>query len=155
MRSVLLTLVLLSLVLASCTVPGPSEPVAQIKSRQNQWRQKNIRRYRIAVLKIQSIFHAQTNTLVVEDGKVVEQSATCIPAPYEGRECKIQEFDPNEFTVEGLFNTALKYAPESASTKLVVTFDDTYHFPTTISRDNEIAIDDEAFWRVESFEPLE
>lgn len=147
-------ILLLILFLAACTVPGPSEPVALIAAKQNQWHAKNIRRYRISVQKVQAIFHAQTNTLTVQDGAVTAQSATCTPAPFEGRECKIQSFDPNEFTVEGLFKTALQYAPESETYQLRATFDETYHFPKTLSRDQANVADDETFWQVVSFEPL-
>lgn len=148
------TLFILSLLVA-CTIPGPSEPIALIASKQNQWEAQNIRRYRIAVQKVQAIFHAQTNTITVQDGIVTEHSASCTPAPFEGRECKIQSFDPNEFTVEGLFKTALTYAPDSAAQQLRVTFDEKYHFPKTISRDQANVADDETFWRVVSFEPLQ
>jgi len=148
-------LILLSVcVLAGCnfTVPGPSEPDLLIASKQQQWNAKQIRNYRIAVLKVQSIWHAQTNTITVRDGTVVEQSAVCTPAPFEGRECQVQEFDPNEFTVDGLFRTALKYAPESAKHQLRVTFDEENHYPTLISRDDENATDDDTSWSVQSFE---
>jgi hypothetical protein len=147
-------ILLLFLILVACTVPGPSEPVQQIQSKQSQWREKNIRNYRISVMKVQAIFHAQTNTITVQDGQVTDQSAVCTPAPFEGRECKIQEFDANEFTVDGLFKTALMYASESAKYQLRVTFDEQYHFPTTISRDEKEVVDDELFWRVIAFEPL-
>ena len=149
-RSILLAF----LFLVACTVPGPSEPVAQITAQQNQWRAKNITTYRISVMKVQAIFHAQTNTITVENGKVTQQSAICTPAPFEGRECTVQEFDANEFTVDGLFNTALRYAPASEKNQLRVTFDENYFFPTTISRDEKQVVDDELFWRVVAFEPL-
>lgn len=146
---------LLFFLLAACSVPGPSEPVALIASKKNQWQAKNIRSYRIAVQKVQASFHAQTNTITVQDGIVTEQSATCTPAPFEGRQCKIQSFDPNEFTAAGLFNTALTYAPDSEKYQLRVTFDETHHFPKTISRDQAEVMDDETFWRVVSFESLQ
>lgn len=152
MKSALILLVFLFLV--ACEVPGPSEPILQIQGEQRQWRDKNVPNYRISVLKVQAIFHAQTNTITVRDGKVSDQSAFCTPAPFEGRACQVQEFDPDEFTVEGLFETALKYAPESAKNQLLVDFDEEYHYPTRISRDDKDAIDDELLWRVVAFEPI-
>lgn len=154
MRNSVLLILLLFSVLAGCTVPGPSEPDLLIASKQRRWNEKQIRNYRIAVLKVQSIWHAQTNTVTVRDGAVVEQSAVCTPAPFEGRECTVQEFDPNEFTVDGLFRTALQYAPESAKYQLRVTFDEQNHYPTLISRDEELVTDDDTLWRVTSFEVL-
>lgn len=147
-------ILLLFLVLVGCTVPGPSEPDLLIASRQRQWNDQKIRSYRIAVLKVNSIWHAQTHTITVRDGVVTEQSAVCTPAPFEGRECKVNEFDPNKFTVDGLFRTALEYAPDSAKYQLRVTFDEKYHYPTTISRDQANVTDDDIFWRVTSFEVL-
>lgn len=154
MRKIHILILLLFSFVVACAVPGPSEPVLQINSKENQWREKNIRRYRISVLKAQATWHAQTNTLTVEDGKVTEQSATCTPAPSEGRTCTVQPFDTDEFTVDGLFKTARTLGSESAKYQLRVTFDDTYFFPSTISRDVKEVVDDEAFWRVVSFEPL-
>ncbi len=147
-------ILLLFLVLGACTVPGPSEPLAQIQTKQDQWHAKNIRSYRISVLKVQAIFHAQTNTVTVRDGVVTDQFAACTPAPFEGRECRVQEFEANEFTPDGLFQTALAYAPESAKYQLRVTFDEQYFFPATISSDQKEVVDDETFWRVVAFEPL-
>lgn len=150
----ILKFLLFVLLLSACTVPGPSEPVAQITAQQQLWRAQNVRRYRISVMKIQAIFHAQTNTITVEDGRVVDQYATCTPAPFEGRECKVQPFDADEFTVDGLFQTALAAAPESAKYQLRVDFDERYHFPKFISRDQKELVDDETAWRVVAFQPL-
>ncbi len=151
--SLLILLAILFLVACDFTVPGPSEPDLLIASKQSQWQAKNIRSYRISVLKVQAVFHAQTNTITVTDGVVTHSSAICTPSPMEGRACQIQEFNPAEFTVDGLFQTALKYAPESAKYQLRATFDDTYHYPLTISIDQEQVIDDETFYRVVSFQP--
>ena len=147
-------ILLVFLLLGACTVPGPSEPVAQITSKQSQWQAKQIRSYRISVLKVQAVFHAQTNTITVQDGQVVAQSAICTPAPIETRGCEVQAFDPNEFTVDGLFATALKYAPASAKYQLRVTFDETFFFPAFISIDQKELLDDEGVWRVVAFQPL-
>ena len=147
-------LIFLCLLFVACTVPGSSEPVAQIASAQNLWRAQNVRRYRISVLYVNAIFHAQTNTVTVENGRVIDQHAVCTPAPFEGRTCKVEPFDADEFTVDGLFRTALALAPESAKYQLRVDFDDRYHFPAFISRDQKQIVDDETIWRVVAFEPL-
>ncbi|RIK23733.1 MAG: hypothetical protein DCC52_12970 [Chloroflexi bacterium] len=144
----------LSLCVTACTVPGPSEPVAQIASAQNLWRAQNVRRYRIAVQKTNARLRTQTNTLTVEDGRVTHQTATCVPAPREGRTCQVEPFDANEFTVDGLFQTALALAPASAQYNLRVDFDAQYHFPKFISRDEKARADDETTWRVVEFQPL-
>ncbi len=154
MRNIHLFILLLIAFLVACAVPGPSEPVLQIAAKQNQWRAKNIRSYRISVMKVQAVFHAQTNTITVQDDKITQQSAICTPAPMEGRSCDVKEFDPNEFTVNGLFKTALIFAPDSAKYQLRVTFDENYFFPATIARDEKEVVDDELLWRVVAFEPL-
>lgn len=147
-------ILLLFFALVGCTVPGPSEPGLLISSQQRQWNEKQIRNYRIAVLKVEAIWHAQTNTITVQDGTVIDQAAVCTPAPFGGRECQVRGFDSNEFTVDGLFRTALQYAPESAKQQLRVTFDEKYHYPTLISRNVEGVTDDDTVWRVTSFEVL-
>jgi hypothetical protein len=147
-------LIFVLLVACDFTVPGPSEPDLLIASKQSRWQAKQISSYRISVLKVQAVFHAQTNTITVTDGKVTNQSAICTPAPMEGKTCEVQAFDPNEFTVPALFETALRYAPESEKYQLRVTFDDTYNYPTTLSFDQKEVIDDEQFYRVISFQPL-
>lgn len=138
----------------ACSVPGPSEPVAQITAKQAQWREKNIHHYRISVMKVNAIWHAQTNTITVRDDMVEAQSATCTPAPAEGRSCAVQPFAADEYTVAGLFATALRLAPESGKYQLRVTFDDMYAFPKFISSDQKEVVDDETSWQVTAFESL-
>jgi len=147
-------LVVLVVLLGACTVPGPSEPLLLIGSKESQWRQHSIQNYRIAVQKVQSIMHVQTNTVTVENGKVSAQSAECTPAPFERSGCTVQPFDANEFTVDGLFATARALGAESARNQLRVEFDETYAFPRMISRDVAEVTDDETLWRVVEFQPL-
>lgn len=144
----------LILLLAGCTVPGPSEPLSLIGLRESQWRKHAVRDYRIAVQKVQGVMHAQTNTITVRDNRVTAQSAECAPAPFERSGCAVQPFDPNEFTVEGLFATARRLGGESAKNQLRVEFDATYSFPRLISRDVAEIADDETLWRVVEFQPL-
>lgn len=145
---------MLMLLLAGCTVPGPSEPLLLIGSKESQWREHALRDYRIAVQKVQGVMHAQTNTLTVRDNQVTAQSAECTPAPFERSGCTVQPFDPNEFTVAGLFATARQLGAESAKNQLRVEFDETYSFPRLISRDAAEIADDETLWRVVEFQPL-
>lgn len=143
---------LLLLLLAAC---GPDNPVrSQIETAQAQWQAKNVRSYRISVLRVNSIWHAQTNTILVKDGAVVDHSATCVPAPFEGKTCTVREFSADEFTVDGLFKTARAAADNNAANREIkITFDETFHFPDHISTDDPKATDDDSLWRVVAFTP--
>ena len=53
---------------------------------------------------MQSIWHLQTYLIEVSNGEVIH-STTCIPAQIEGRTCEINAYDPNDYTIDGLFET--------------------------------------------------
>jgi hypothetical protein len=125
---------------------------SQIDAAQSQWQAKNVRSYQISVMRVNSIWHAQTNVVVVKDGAVVDKSATCVPAPFEGKTCTVQEFNADEFTIDGLFKTAREIVSQNQGNREVkITFDETFHFPATIVSDDPKAVDDDSMWRVVSF----
>ncbi len=75
--------------LTGCDLIKPLQPLilqAQIGLAEQQWQAQHIAHYRIQVQQISSIWHLQRYTITVQNGDVVDQSATCIPAPIEGRE---------------------------------------------------------------------
>jgi hypothetical protein len=126
----------------------------QIDQAEQQWNGQGITSYRIVVRRINSIWHAQTNTIIVVNGQVTEQSSTCITAPAEPQPCRIRAFDPTEFTVPGLFATARalteKYQPDA----LTFRFDDVYGFPKSMLSNRPNVTDDDEGWGVESFTAL-
>ena len=94
-------------------------------------------------------WHLQNNSVVVRDGKVVSYFATCTPAPAEIEPCSEYAFDPEDFTVPGLFNAA-RTGPEGFTT---VTFHPDYGFPLTIVYDHPQLADEEQLWNVLEFSP--
>ncbi len=141
---------------ASCSLNGPLQPLilqAQIGSAEQRWQAQHIASYRIQVQQMSSIWHLQRHTITVRDGVVVDQSATCIPAPIEGRECKVRPFVAEDYTVAGLFETARSIAKSTAG-GMTITFDPTYGFPSTIGSAPPGVIDGDQSWVVLSFEVL-
>jgi hypothetical protein len=92
-------------------------------------------------------WHQQTYTVVVHERKVVDSFATCAPvSPNEP--CQVYEFDPEAFTVPGLFAVARDKASLSK-----ITFDFYYGFPSTISYNYTAIADEEEEWKVLEFVP--
>jgi hypothetical protein len=142
---------------AGCAVINQLKPLAlqtQIDKAEQQWQAQHIGKYRIEVQHVQSIWHLQINTITVEDGKVVAQSATCQPAPFEGRECKVKPFNAKDYTVAGLFAQARSVA-KSERGGVTITFDQTYGFPKLIISAPPRLVDADSSWEVLSFEVLD
>ncbi len=139
-----------------CDLIKPLQPLilqAQIGFAEQRWHTQHIPRYRIQVQQMSSIWHLQRYTITVQNGDVVDQSATCIPAPMEGRECKIHPFTAKDYTVSGLFETAQSMA-QSTSGGVTITLAPTYGFPSSIDSAPPNVVDGDQSWRVISFEVL-
>lgn len=136
-------------VLVSCTVSG----TAEISEREAQWAEKRPAAYRIEVLHVESIWHAQTVELAVEGHEVTSASAFCTPAPFEGSACEVQPYDPDDFTVEGLFLTARALTEGPGADHGSIRFDDEFGYPVFISFDDPDLYDEDTLWRVTRFEP--
>ncbi len=142
--------------LAGCDLSKPLQPLilqAQIGLAEQQWQAQHIARYRIQVQQMSAIWHLQRYVITVQNGAVVDQSSTCIPAPIEGRECKVLPFAAEDYTVAGLFETARSMA-QSELGGVTITFDPTYGFPSLIDSAPPGVIDGDQSWRVLSFEVL-
>ncbi len=139
---------------AGCSLVG--DPLLdQIGRAEQTWQARKVLNYRVSVLHVQSIWHAQTYTLTVKNGVVVDQSATCIPAPFEGRNCTVRSFKADDYTVTGLFATVRTMAQGESRKGLTVTFDETYGFPKTIKSAPPGVVDGDSSWSVQKFELLE
>jgi hypothetical protein len=138
---------------ASPVTPAASASalVEQIAQAEQRWAQQQIASYSITVIQVNSLWHAQTQTITVTDGVVTGQAAFCTPAPLEGRTCEVAAFDATEYTVPGLFATARSYAARGGGQQLAVSFDPTYGYPARMRVDDPEAIDDDIGWAVESF----
>lgn len=149
MRSLkLFPYLLLLIFLSACT------PTSQLDEAERQWQAQQIASYKIEVLEINSIWHAQYQSLTVENGVITEQTARCTPAPFEGQTCEVQPFDPEAFTVPGLFAKARAVTATADADSFTIRYDDTYFYPMQISFNDPEIVDEDWSWAVTSFEVL-
>lgn len=139
---------------------APTLPPAQtdqlldtIDQAESDWQDKGIGDYRLVITTI-SLWHLQTHTIVIRFGEISEATATCSPAPLEMGSCEVTEFDPQTFTIAGLFTQARTMAQTDEGRWTTITFDPTYHFPNRISYTNPTLNDANSTWNVDEFQPL-
>ncbi len=145
---------------AATLTPEPTLPPAQtealldtINEAESDWLVKNIGDYRIVVT-TSSLWHIQTHTILIRFGELGEATATCTPAPLESGSCAVSDFDPQTFTVPGLFAQARAVAQTDEGRWTAITFDPLYGFPNQISYTNPTLNDADFTWRVDEFQPL-
>lgn len=141
--------ILLLFLVSACGLLGDSG----VDRAELKWKQPSVSSYRIEVLE-GSIWHAQTHTITIRNNQVVESSADCVPAPAEGGKCTVEAFDPDTFTVPGLFGTARTRTTSEQAKWMKITFDPTYGYPSQISYNNPDILDEEWSMRVTAFEVL-
>jgi hypothetical protein len=118
------------------------------------WLDQKITSYRIEVLVIHSIWHAQSHQITVRDNQIESATASCIPAPIEAGKCKVETFNAEDYTVAGLFRKAHSEVESQQATPAKITYDSTYHFPQQIAYDDPNMVDEDWSWRVTAFEVL-
>ena len=104
-----ISLACLTCVLVACDLlprTRSDQLLAEIDEQEQQWLEKDIDSYRIVISVVRSVWQTQPHEILVSEGKVVEQSASCIPAPAESGKCQVESFDPEEYTVAGIFSVA-------------------------------------------------
>jgi hypothetical protein len=129
-----------------------SEAEAALAEAEGRWQEQGIDDYRIEVLVVRSIWHAQSHVITVENGVVTEQTAACIQAPAEFEACEVEAFAAEDFTVPDLF---AKARDSSDQEWIEVVYDPTYGYPDSISFNNPEIVDGDWSWGVTSFEVLE
>lgn len=140
-------LVLMLSMLAACS-PSLTD---EIDNLEEQWLEQAITSYEIEVLRVDSIWHAQSQRITVQEGAVVDASATCIPGPVEGRECEVRAFNADDFTVAGLFATARTMAQRGDGEWTKIEYDEQYGFPVRISYNDPEILDEDTSWQVKHF----
>ena len=118
------------------------------------WLDQKITSYRIEVLVINSIWHAQSHQITVRDNQVESATAACTTAPMEFEKCKVKAFNAEDYTVAGLFRKARSEAEGQQATPAKITYDSTYHFPQQMSYNDPNMVDEDWSWRVTAFEVL-
>ncbi len=145
---ILAILTVLTILLAGCRATRVVDQMEQA------WLDQKITSYRIEVLVIHSIWHAQSHQITVRGNQVESATAACIAAPMEFGECQVKAFNAEDYTVAGLFREARSAAESREATPVKVTYDATYHFPQGISYDDPNMVDEDWSWRVTAFEVL-
>ncbi|HEX3049428.1 MAG TPA: DUF6174 domain-containing protein [Aggregatilineaceae bacterium] len=130
----------------------PNSLLSQLDEAETQWQAAGISSYTISVTDA-SFWSVQTNTITVEDGVIIDQSATCINSPMQqDGACQPKPFDPAAYTVSGLFEHARSSAAIDEGLYTTITFDPEFHFPSSIGFDNPEILDEQWIITVESFE---
>jgi ABC-type polysaccharide transport system permease subunit len=129
--------------------------LTEVADQEQKWLEKDIDSYRIVVLHVSSVWHAQTQEITVRLGKVVDESASCIPAPTEDGKCEVEPFDAEEYTVPGLFELARSLALFDDGQWTEIEFDSVYGYPAGMSYDHPEIVDEDSYWGVRSFEVLD
>ncbi len=140
-------LITLTLLLTGCRA-------IQVDQMQQAWLDHKITSYRIEVMVVNSIWHAQSHQITVRDNQIESATATCTTAPMEFEECKVKAFNAEDYTVAGLFRKARSEAESRESTPTKIIYDPTYHFPQHISYNNPQVRDGDWSWGVMAFEVL-
>jgi hypothetical protein len=140
--------------LAACRASPTAPPISQLDQSEQAWSGQNIASYRIEVLVVQSVWHAQSHQITVRDNQVVDAAASCTPAPTEAGRCDVKAFNAEDYIVPGLFAQARKQTQGQQAQWTRVTYDPTYGFPRQISFDDPNAVDEDWMWRVTAFEAL-
>jgi hypothetical protein len=153
-------LLLMTILLAGCQgiLPrGRTVIQKQIDEAETKWLAVEPGQYYITVDDI-SLWHWQTYHLTVVDGAVTDHAASCTPAPIEYHDCEVVPYDPEEFTIPGLFLRARSLAltaRENPGFRLEISFNPDFHFPRKIVYGNPRAIDSDGSVVVQSFTPVE
>ena len=126
----------------------------QADDAEQRWNDQGLDSYQIVVRRVDATWQLQWNTIVVRDGQVVESSSRCERTPAGPQMCRVQPFDPGEYTVPGLFVTARDLFAKHPATTVGVTFDQTYGYPREMFSDRPGVTDDTQMWAVESLTPL-
>src|SRR5262245_45225604 len=90
-----------ALLVAACQIGPSASSTPTVADREQIWLNQHITAYRIEVMVVRSIWHAQSHQLVVRDNQVESATATCIPAPFEAGECQVEDFTADDYTVPG------------------------------------------------------
>ena len=118
------------------------------------WARKGITAYRIEVLVVESVWHAQSHAITVDGDRVTGAQARCIPAPTEAGSCEVRVFRAEDYLVPALFGKARAELGAPHGEWVTVTYDEALGFPRQVSFDDPDAVDEEWTWRVTDFEAL-
>lgn len=134
---------ILLLSLLGCTTQS------ELERAEAKWEHQDIQSYRIQV-QVGGFWSMHNYLVIVRDGKVVDSSSTCIVAPGQLEPCQAAPFDPEQFTVPGLFAIA-RAQLASSDEWTTVEYDARYGYPMSIRYDQPQLADEEQIWSVLEF----
>ncbi len=137
----LILLALTALLLAGCG-PKKTELEQRIDQAEKTWKAQRMNSYVLESTCI-SLWDMQTYRVVVTDGRVVDHAAECSPSLLTTGDCKLQEYDPQDFTVDGLFRKARALAKTEKPQFAEVEFNPTYAFPSILGYNDPNVYDEE------------
>jgi Family of unknown function (DUF6174) len=126
----------------------------QADDAEQRWNAEGINSYQIVVRRVDATWQLQWNTIVVRDGQVTESSSRCARTPAGPEMCRVQPFNPGEYTVTGLFVTARDLLAKHPTTTVGVRYNEAYGYPREMFSDRPNVTDDTQMWAVESLTPL-
>ena len=144
-------LIFLLFIIAACAENQSDISSGVLQNNLEKWQEMGIKDYRIEVMAVNSIWHAQKNSLTVMNGSPTDSDSVCFPAPMEVGTCIINSFDVHDFQVEGLFNKTKEMLESDGFVNTKIKYDPDFGFPVEISYDDPAVADDDWSWQVISF----
>jgi hypothetical protein len=127
-------IILLIFLMVGCKSDNP-EMIEEIEAAQALWEAQNISNYYLVVQRYRGIEGAQILTMSVVNGQVSDAAQDCGSPAGQGP-CTIQEVNPEEYTVEGLF----ELARDNNHRASILSFDDETGVMTFMSLDDETTV---------------
>lgn len=151
MKRVLFTVIIFCLLLLTAAGCAP----ANANRAEKRWQSQGISSYVIEVSHANSIWHYQRHVITVEDGKVTDFSASCATSSVENamdKECAVEDFNPADYTVPGLFYLVRDLVASQPTNSLTIEYDPVYGYPARIIFDLPEVLDEDQSWVVEDFQ---
>ncbi len=140
------------LALAVCLLVSGCRSGAELASARMQWEAARPENYTITVRHTQSVWHSQDITVTVKSG-MMDHTAKCTPAPTENGHCDVEDYNPADYTVEGLFSIAEEWLGRMDMNSISVSFNEEFGYPALIRFDDADMIDEDVSWQVVEFIP--
>ena len=148
----LLWILPLAWITAACSASRTSSAIEQLDQAEQKWTAQGITSYRIEVLVVSSVWHAQSHQITVQSNQVVDGQAGCIPAPMEPGVCEVRAYVAKDYMVPGLFALARSAIQSEQTAGVQITYDPSYGFPSQVSYNDPELVDEDWSWQVTAFE---
>ncbi|NDJ75169.1 MAG: hypothetical protein GYB65_02830 [Chloroflexi bacterium] len=144
----------LALVLEALRYAAPEDVSLEVWEGWQMWQRHAIRHYTLMVEHRDANFRAETHTLTVANGRVIAYAVDCT-LPSDSA-CDPADFDPDAYTVPGLYATAMRLARERSSGdwRFTLRTDSNDGHPLRISVFNTELADSGESWEVVTFDTL-